>query len=196
MDMRKTLCVLSRTQPQYFLQWNQLQSAIQNSALILIVFLSLCEAIISDDLIVETTKGKIRGVTLKSATNKYVVLIDFLNGFLSADKPQASALQVIAGVRRRAGKGIIFKSQMSKSTLVFPSIPTKNFALFLLSFFVSFSKNSWKVNSLQLLSYSLSTWLAKIPPSHSLIDNDKLSANVTKIVAATYGNACSLYLFQ
>ena len=70
MDVRKTLCVLSRTRPQYLLQWNQLQSVIQSSALILIVFLSLCEAIISDDLIVDTNKGKIRGVTLKSATNK------------------------------------------------------------------------------------------------------------------------------
>ena len=70
MDVRKTLCVLSRTRPQYLLQWNQLQSVIQSYGLILIVFLSLCEAIISDDLIVETTKGKIRGVTLKSATNK------------------------------------------------------------------------------------------------------------------------------
>jgi len=72
MDVRKTLCVLSRTRPQYLLQWNQLQSVIQSSALILIVFLSLCEAIISDDLIVDTNKGKIRGVTLKSATNKDV----------------------------------------------------------------------------------------------------------------------------
>lgn len=72
MNVRKTLCVLSGTQPQYLQQWNQMLSVIQNSALILIVFLSLCEAIISDDLIVETTKGKIRGVTLKSATNKYV----------------------------------------------------------------------------------------------------------------------------
>jgi len=72
MDVRKTLCVLSRTRPQYLLQWNQLQSVIQSYGLILIVFLSLCEAIISDDLIVETTKGKIRGVTLKSATNKDV----------------------------------------------------------------------------------------------------------------------------
>lgn len=72
MDVPKTLCVLSRTRPQYLLQWNQLQSVIQSYWLILIVFLSLCEAIISDDLIVETTKGKIRGVTLKSATNKDV----------------------------------------------------------------------------------------------------------------------------
>ena len=70
MDVRKTLCVLSRIRLQYLLQWNQLQSVIQSYGLILIVFLSLCEAIISDDLIVETTKGKIRGVTLKSATNK------------------------------------------------------------------------------------------------------------------------------
>lgn len=61
----------SRGRPQYLcLQWNQLQSVIQSSALILILVLSLCEAIISDDLIVETNKGKIRGVTLKSATNK------------------------------------------------------------------------------------------------------------------------------
>lgn len=59
-----------RGRPQYLLQWNQLQSVIQSSALILILVLSLCEAIISDDLIVETNKGKIRGVTLKSATNK------------------------------------------------------------------------------------------------------------------------------
>ena len=29
-----------------------------------------CQAIIPDDLVVQTTKGKIRGVTLKSATNK------------------------------------------------------------------------------------------------------------------------------
>lgn len=29
-----------------------------------------CNAIIPDDLVVQTTKGKIRGVTLKSATNK------------------------------------------------------------------------------------------------------------------------------
>jgi hypothetical protein len=39
MDVRKTLCVLSRTRPQYLLQWNQLQSVIQSYGLILIVFL-------------------------------------------------------------------------------------------------------------------------------------------------------------
>ena len=70
MDVRKTLCVLSRTRPQYLLQWNQLYSVIERSVLVLILALSLCEALISDDLIVQTNKGKIRGVTLKSATNK------------------------------------------------------------------------------------------------------------------------------
>lgn len=53
-------------------QWNQLllPSVIQTLALILILALGLSEAVISDDLIVNTSKGKIRGVTLKSATNK------------------------------------------------------------------------------------------------------------------------------
>ena len=32
------------------------------------------QAIIPDDLVVQTNKGKIRGVTLKSATNKYETL--------------------------------------------------------------------------------------------------------------------------
>ena len=56
-------------------QWNQLllPSVIQTLALILILALGLSEAVISDDLIVNTSKGKIRGVTLKSATNKWVV---------------------------------------------------------------------------------------------------------------------------
>jgi len=55
-------------------QWNQLllPSVIQTLALILILALGLSEAVISDDLIVNTSKGKIRGVTLKSATNKDV----------------------------------------------------------------------------------------------------------------------------
>ena len=36
-----------------------------------IVFLiAACQAVISDDLVVETTKGKISGVTLKSATSR------------------------------------------------------------------------------------------------------------------------------
>lgn len=61
---RKTLCVLMQ-----YLQWNQLPTSVIH-ALILSLVLSLCEARISDDLIVETNKGKIRGVTLKSATNK------------------------------------------------------------------------------------------------------------------------------
>lgn len=69
MDVSKTLSVL-KTRPRYLLQWNQLHSVIQTMALILILVLSLCEALISDDLIVDTNKGKIRGVTLKSATNK------------------------------------------------------------------------------------------------------------------------------
>ena len=88
MDVRKTLCVLSRTRPQYLLQWNQLQSVIQSSAILLIVFLSLCEALISDDLIVETTKGKIRGVTLKSATNKQDTFLTlyFLNKLVAISK--------------------------------------------------------------------------------------------------------------
>ncbi len=73
MDVLGNMCVHKRAGkvgPQYLHQWNQLQSVIQSSALILILVLSLCEARISDDLIVETNKGKIRGVTLKSATNK------------------------------------------------------------------------------------------------------------------------------
>ena len=37
---------------------------------ILLLFSVACQAIITDDLVVETTKGKIRGVTLKSATNR------------------------------------------------------------------------------------------------------------------------------
>ena len=37
---------------------------------ILLLFSVTCQAIITDDLVVETTKGKIRGVTLKSATNR------------------------------------------------------------------------------------------------------------------------------
>ena len=65
---------LSRSQwyllHQFQLQWNQLPSVIQTLALILILALGLSEAVISDDLIVNTSKGKIRGVTLKSATNK------------------------------------------------------------------------------------------------------------------------------
>jgi len=75
MDVLGNMCVHKRAGkvgPQYLHQWNQLQSVIQSSALILILVLSLCEARISDDLIVETNKGKIRGVTLKSATNKDV----------------------------------------------------------------------------------------------------------------------------
>ena len=38
--------------------------------LVLEAFLPAVQAYISEDLVVETTKGKIRGVTLKSATNK------------------------------------------------------------------------------------------------------------------------------
>ena len=63
------LCFFNRKTPM--LQWNQLPSVIQTMlALILVLALGLCEAVISDDLVVSTTKGKIRGVTLKSATNK------------------------------------------------------------------------------------------------------------------------------
>ena len=67
----KTLCVLFGLRPRYLLQWNIFPSVIMHHlALILILSLSLCEADISQDLIVNTQKGKIRGVTLKSATNK------------------------------------------------------------------------------------------------------------------------------
>ena len=67
------LCVklFNRKSKNPMLQWNQLPSVIQTMlALILVLALGLCEAVISDDLVVSTTKGKIRGVTLKSATNK------------------------------------------------------------------------------------------------------------------------------
>lgn len=71
----KALCaVLGLRSPRgYLLQWNFFLSVIQNMALLLILTsLNLSEAAISKDLIVNTNKGKIRGVTLKSATNKDV----------------------------------------------------------------------------------------------------------------------------
>ena len=68
----RPLCDLFGLRPlRYLLQWNSFPSVIMyHLVLILILALSLCEADISEDLIVNTSKGKIRGVTLKSATNK------------------------------------------------------------------------------------------------------------------------------
>ena len=66
----KALCVLGLRPRGYLLQWNLSPSVIHHLALVLVLAHSLCEADISEDLIVNTNKGKIRGVTLKSATNK------------------------------------------------------------------------------------------------------------------------------
>ena len=70
--MKALGAVLGLRSPRgYLLQWNFFLSVIQNMALLLILAsLNLSEAAISKDLIVNTNKGKIRGVTLKSATNK------------------------------------------------------------------------------------------------------------------------------
>ena len=40
-------------------------------AFYLVVLTSCSQAVIPHDLVVQTQKGKVRGVTLKSATNKY-----------------------------------------------------------------------------------------------------------------------------
>ncbi len=50
-------------------QWNTLSAAAQLTT-VLLLCCSFVDAYIDKDLVVETNKGKIRGVTLKSATNK------------------------------------------------------------------------------------------------------------------------------
>lgn len=53
------------------LRWS-LQIAMQHLMVLCLMSLVVCEAIIPNDLVVSTKKGKIRGVTLKSATNRDV----------------------------------------------------------------------------------------------------------------------------
>ena len=55
-----------RRYPNHCLTYYVILSSLQ----IMLLFNAACQAIITDDLVVETTKGKIRGVTLKSATNR------------------------------------------------------------------------------------------------------------------------------
>ena len=59
-----------RQQPRRFPNHCLTYYVILSSLQIMLLFNAACQAIITDDLVVETTKGKIRGVTLKSATNR------------------------------------------------------------------------------------------------------------------------------
>ena len=64
---------VSQTVLRHFCRWHlHWCSSTRWSALAfyLVVLTSYSQAVIPNDLVVQTNKGKIRGVTLKSATNK------------------------------------------------------------------------------------------------------------------------------